>query len=235
MKPTLALLFGLGLLLAVVGCQRASEGPKVTSVPAVDHVARAKQALAVADWATAAPHLRAALEKDPASLFLHYNLAIAATWLNRKSEAMREFEWVVKHALTDSDEARTARTWLDDNAGDESPEVAGEQTDRTVGDSGVHGIVWWGVPPAPQGRQQIVLGGLHGTPTQGLVYIRRADRDGQYEFKSIPAGTYKLSAQIPKGAGGWRLKVELKSGDDQLLDLTTANAMPLHDDFPGGT
>lgn len=234
MRSSLALLAALGLALAVVGCQRAPEAPPAARAPAADDVALAKAALAVADWARAAPHLRAALQKDPQSLFLHYNLAICATWLDLKAEAIREFGWVVDHAPSDSDEARTARKWLAENNKDTSTEVAASQTDPTVGDSGVHGVVLWGDPATPQGRQQLVLGGLHGTPTQGMVYVRRADREGRYEFKNIPPGTYKLSAEVPKGPGGWRLKVELRPGDDLVLDLTPDNSTARRDDFPPG-
>lgn len=84
----------IGLLLAVGGCQ----GTPNPHAPVVD-LDEARRALASHDWTAAAPHLRAALEKDPQSLFLHYNLAICATWLDVKDEAVREFEWVVAHTL----------------------------------------------------------------------------------------------------------------------------------------
>src|SRR2546428_13481223 len=48
-------------------------------------------------------------------------LAIASSWLDRRDEAMTEFEWVVAHAAVTSDEARVAREWL---AGARSRSVA---------------------------------------------------------------------------------------------------------------
>src|SRR5439155_16991978 len=48
-------------------------------------------------WAVAAGHLRTALQLNPKSLVLHYNLAICAIWLDLKDEAIHEFEWVMAH------------------------------------------------------------------------------------------------------------------------------------------
>lgn len=231
---SLAPLAAIGLLLVIGGCQRSPEPP--TSTPAVDHAAEARRALAAQNWAGAAPHLRAALQKDPASLFLHHNLAICATWLDLPDEAAREFEWVVAHAPGDSEEARTARQWLADRR------RAGSQTaaepaagDPTVGNSGLRGTVTWAEPgqnPTLQGRQQLVLGGLPDAPTQGQIYIRRADREGRYEFTRIVPGPYSLKGEGADGRVRWRLRVVLEPGRDLDLDLTPDNGAPKRDDFP---
>src|SRR5437879_12378682 len=98
----------------MAGCQRAPAVPGA-SAPVVNHIDEAKTALAAANWAAAAPHLRAALQQDPSSLFLHANLAVCATWLDLRDEAIREFEWVVAHAPADSEETKTARSWFASN------------------------------------------------------------------------------------------------------------------------
>jgi len=235
-RSSLALL-AIGIALAVVGCKRG-EAPPTSEAPAVvDHVAEAKKALAVANWAGAAPHLRAALQQDPDSLFLHHNLAVCATWLDQTDEAEREFEWVLAHAPSDSDEATTARKWL---AGRKklrtSTETASEPAaDPWVGDSAIHGIAMWGEPgqaPAPLSRYQIFLIGLPNTPTKAYFREFRTDRGGNYEFKKVPAGSYRLSDTVgpdPK----WRLKVTFEPGQDLLLDLTPENGVQRRDDFPG--
>jgi len=232
-RPSLALL-AIGLALVVVaGCKRGGEAPPASKAPAaVDDVAEAKKALAVANWAGAAPHLRAALQKDPNSPFLHYNLAICATWLDQSDEAVREFEWVAANALSDSDEAKTARKWL------AARKKLGTSTetaaDPWVGDSGVHGIAMWGEPGQPStplSRHQIFLIGLRATPTKAYFREFRTDRGGNYEFKNVPAGTYRLSDTVgpdPK----WRLKVTLEPGQSLLLDLTPENGVQRRDDFP---
>lgn len=235
MRASLALL-ALGLALTAAGCQRAPEVPPAATAPAVDHVAEAKKALAVAAWATAAPHLRAALQQEPDSLFLHYNLAICATWLDQEDEAVREFQWVLDHATSDSDEAGTARKWLAARAKGTAAETASAPgaTDPTVGDGSVHGIVTWGDPPTPQNRLQLFLIGLPDTPAKELRRVLRTDQDGSYEFKRIPAGTYKLEVLL-MAKPRWRLKVTLEPGQDLLVDLTPANSTERRDDFPAGS
>lgn len=237
MTRSLALL-ALGAALATAACQRAPEAP-APAPTVVDHLVEARKALAVADWATAAPHLRAALQQDPTSLFLHYNLAICATWLDLRDEAAREFEWVVAHATSDSDEVKTAREWLASRQKKTATETASSPGGGDVGlaDSAVHGIVMSGEPgqPAtPLGRQQLILSGLRGTPTKDVYRVLRAEDDGSYEVKRLPPGSYKLSDTIgdkPK----WRLKVTLEPGQDLLLDLTPDNGVLRRDDFPTGT
>ncbi|MBI2162391.1 MAG: carboxypeptidase regulatory-like domain-containing protein [Candidatus Rokubacteria bacterium] len=233
MRGSLALA-AIGLLLAVAGCQRAPEAP--APAPAVDHVAEARKALAVQGWAVAAPHLRAALQKDPESLFLHYNLGICASWLDLPEEAVREFEWVVAHAPGDSDEAKAARQWLADRRPARSPTAAEPAADDpALGDSGLRGTVMWAEPgqaPAPQGRQQLALAGLPDTPTAERIYIVRADRQGRYEFKRIVPGPYRLKGEGAGGRTRWRLKVVLEAGQDLELDLSPENGVPARDDFP---
>ncbi len=235
MRRSLALAT-IGLLLAIGGCQRAPETQ--APAPAVDHVAEARSALAAQQWAAAAEHLRAALQKDAESLFLHYNLAICATWLDRRDEAIHEFEWIVAHAPGASEEAKTARQWLADNRsrapGPNAAEPAAD--DPTVGDSGLHGVVMWAAPgqnSTPQGRQQLVLAGLRDSPTHERIYVTRADREGRYEFKQIVPGPYKLRGEAA-AVIRWRLKVVLEPGQDLGLDLTPGNSTPKRDDFPGG-
>lgn len=270
MRRLLATLAAIGLLLAIGGCQRAPEAQ--APAPVIDHVAEARQALAAQQWAVAAPHLRAALQKDPnnyrpafgqvldypgggsidlsaltpdeqaawgtPSLFLHYNLALCATWLDLRDEAIREFEWVVTHAPGDAAEAKTARQWLADNRGGTRTGAAESAADDPKrGDSGLHGLVMWAEPgrnSTPQSRQQLVLAGLRDSPTKELIYVVRADRDGRYEFKRIVPGPYQLKGEAAGGRTRWRLKVELKPVEDLALDLTPENSTQRRDDFPGG-
>ncbi len=234
MRPSLALL-ALGLALTVAGCQRGPEKPAGSEAPAaVDHVAEAKKALAVANWAAAAPHLRAALQQDPNNLFLHYNLAICATWLDLQDEAVREFQWVLDHASADSEEASTARKWLAARSKRTGGETAASSDNPYIGDSGVHGTVTWGDPPIPQNRTQLMLIGLPDTPTKEFRYTLRTDQNGNYEFKRVAAGSYKLQVLLEMKPR-WRLKVTIAPGDNILLDLTPENSVPNRDDFRTGS
>ena len=221
-------LAAIGLALAVGACRRAPEVPPA----AVDHAAEARKAIAAQQWAVAAGHLRTALQLNPKSLVLHYNLAICATWLDLKDEAIHEFEWVLAQAPADSDEAKTARRWLAANKDRRPPQAAPESAavDPTVGNSGVHGAVTWGQPPTPQVRLQLFLRGLRGTATKDLQYMLRSDREGRYGFKNVVPGPYMLTDAVA-GSPKWRLRVEAKPGEDLALDLTPENAASVRDDF----
>ena len=167
-------------------------------------------------------------------------LAISASWLDIRDEAVREFEWVVAHAGAASEEARVAREWL---AGASGRGVAGGRPgaadtdaarDETVGDSGVHGRVVWneGQGVEPLKRFQVHLYAINEAgASKGMSYHVRTDREGNYKFAKIPSGTYKLTdtnVLTPK----WRLKVEVRQGEDTLIDLGPENSLKARDDFP---
>jgi hypothetical protein len=228
-------LAAIAVLLITTGCRRASQTQAPAPTPVVDHTEEAGKAISAHNWAVAAEHLRAALQHEPESLPLHHNLAICASWLDRRDEATREFEWVVAHAPADSEESKTARRWLAGNAG-KTLDVAGQAADEAkAGDGTLRGTVMWAEPgqiPAPQSRLQLFLIGLEDTPTRDQQYVLRSDRDGHYEFKHVVAGSYKLIDGI--GKPKWRLKVTLQPGQDLALDLSPANGTAVRDDFPEG-
>jgi hypothetical protein len=229
-------LVAIAFLLASGACQRAPQTHAPAPASVVDPGDAARKAIAAQNWPVAAAHLRTALQQEPDSLFLHYSLAICATWLNRQDEAVREFEWVVAHAAAQSEESTTARRWLADKTRPTQSAAGPALGDPNVGDSGVHGMLIWAEPgqsPAPQSRLQLFLVGLRGTPTKALQYVLRSDRDGHYEFKGIVPGSYKLTDAIaarPK----WRLRVALQPGQDLTLDLGPQNGAGVRDDFPEG-
>jgi len=167
-------------------------------------------------------------------------LAISDSWLDIRDEAMQEFEWVVAHAAAKSDEARVAREWLE---GAKRRAVAGGRPgaadteavrDETVGDSGVHGRIVWneGQGVEPLKRFQVHLYALNETgASKGMSYRVRTDREGNYKFAKIPPGTYKLTdtnVLTPK----WRLKIQVRQGEDALVDLGPDNSLNVRDDFP---
>jgi tetratricopeptide repeat protein len=228
-------LAAIAALLITAGCQRASQTQAAAPTPVVDHTDEARKAMAAHNWAGAAEHLRAALQHEPESLPLHHNLAICASWLDRRDEATREFEWVVAHAPADSEESKTARRWLAGNSGT-TPDVAGPAAgDANPGEAALRGTVMWAEPgqiPAPQSRLQLFLVGLPDTPTKDQQYMLRSDPEGHYEFKHVVAGSYKLIDGI--GKPKWRLKVTLEPGQDLTLDLSPDNGLKVRDDFPQG-
>jgi hypothetical protein len=205
----------------------------------VDHAAEARKAFERQDWGTAAPHFRLALEKSPGDLSLHYGLAICASWLDIRDEAMREFQWVVDHAGAGSEEARVAREWLTGAnrrsvASSRPPAETDAAKDERVGDSGVHGRIVWnegqGVEPLKRFQVHLYAIGEDGA-SKPMTFHVRTDREGNYQFSKIPSGIYKLTdtnVVTPR----WRLKIEVRQGEDALIDLGPENSLNVRDDFP---
>lgn len=224
-------------MLTAAGCQQPS-APSVPVATDVDHAAEGHKAFDQRDWSSAASHYRIAVQKNASALILHYRLAIAASWLDRRDEAMTEFEWVVVNAPASSEEARVARDWL---AGARSARTAQADTassepaakDPWVGDSGAHGRIVWddgqGLQPLKRFEIHLYALGEDGK-SKGISFHRRTDRDGNYRFEKIPPGTYKMTDNNV-GEPRWRLKVELKPGEDALIDLGPDNSVKTRDDF----
>ncbi len=221
-------LAAIGLALALGACQRAAEAPRVSAPVVLDQVALARTALAAQQWAVAAEHLRAALSTDPGSLFLHSNLAICATWLGLKDEAIREFEWVVANAPGDSEEAKIARRWLAGNrSGTQSAASELAANDPKIGNGSIHGTAAWGEPLT---RYQIFLVGLRDSPNKEFFRRVRTDYSGNYMLTKLPAGSYKLTDSVGPDSK-WRLKVTVEPGQDLAIDLTQDNSVQQRDDF----
>ena len=219
---------------ALSGCENAAPPAPVNKAVAVDHAAEARQAFAARDWAAAAPHFRAAIALDPGSLTLHHGLATCASWLGLVDEAKIEFNWVLVHAPAGSIEAQLAREWLASLDTEETTTAAVKSDDPKVGDAGLHGLVTWEAPGHPGGivpRAQLDLRGLPNTPTKGLNYIIRADKEGNYKFNRIVAGQYRLTGAVA-GKPAWDLKVDVKNGEDMRLDLSAGNSTANRNDFP---
>ncbi len=219
------------------GCRQPSSSvPPATTE--VDHAEEGRKAFARQDWGSAASHFRIALQTSPEDLGLHYGLAISASWLDIRDEAVREFQWVLAHAAAGSEEARVAREWLAGATGrgvaGGRPGAADADRDETVGDSGVHGRVVWdeGQGAAALPRFQLHLYAIaESGASKGMSFHVRTDREGNYKFAHIPPGIYKLTDSnvvTPK----WRLRIEVRQGEDALVDLRPENSLKTRDDFP---
>lgn len=225
------------MILLLLGCgSPAPQAPAPTAGP--DVTAEALKAFERQDWVPAARFLREAIAKNPANRTLHYYLAITATHLDLREEAVREFKWVLANFPRGSPEAEAARQWLTqagelpDTTVTAAPKEPGP--DSLAGDVTFRGqIVWQGdLPPQLRlSRQQIFLRGVRGTPSEDYYYVRRTDESGRFEFKAIKPGLYRLSDRIA-GQPVWRLRVQLQPGQEMTLDLTPQNSTQVRDDFP---
>jgi tetratricopeptide (TPR) repeat protein len=231
---TIRLLSGLIVLALAVGC--SSPPPPRPGAAARDVAAEAMAAVARGDWPQAGMLLREALSRDPASAKLHYHLAVAATNLDRRDEAIREFQWVLANVAPELPDAVEARRWLTEagvlaGPGVATPAPSERITEETPGDSGVQGQILW-ADGQPTTRLQIFLKGAPKSPNEGLQWVMRTDEYGRFDFKRIPAGTYMLTNKVA-GAPTWRLRVQVAPGEVVTLDLSEANSAKVRDDFPG--
>jgi hypothetical protein len=221
-------------ILVVLGC--ASPPSPATVATPRDIAAEAVSAFERSDWATAAPLFRELLVRDPDSVPWHYSLAVSASHLDLRDEAVREFEWVLAHARPGSSEFRVAREWLAAaRTRPASPAEMSEQERRAnhIGDSGLSGQVT-GVgddPAVPTAHMQLFLDGIRRTETAGLQFVRRTDQDGRFQFKGIPSGPYIITSRIA-GETLWRLRVEVPAGQTVEVNLTPANSAKVRDDAP---
>jgi hypothetical protein len=231
----------LVLVLALAGCQAAPPPPRTA---AKNPGALAAEALQQGDAAKAADLYRSALVAEPTSVPLHYGLGLAASYLDRKTEAVREFTWVIERGDKNSAEAKAAREWLvavgalsrstaaalpsDDSP---APERASANQEAKQAPASVQGRALFDDTPGlvvPMERIQLLLSDY---PNR-IVYLRlRTDERGYFHFKDVPPGIYKLTDRVA-GPPRWRLRVELKPGQDLTLDLSPSNSTRARDDFP---
>src|SRR5262245_17045702 len=195
----------VAMSLILVACQ-APPAPR-PSVKTADVLAR--EALDSGDYAKAAELYQSALAAEPESLALHYGLGVAASYLDHRADAVREFTWVLERAGADSPEATTARRWLETVGAWRRPEgaVATREESPRPGEASPKEDV----APAPavlQGRalfdetsgvvqpmRRIQL--LLSDYPDRVVYLRmRTDEAGRYRFADVPPGIYKLTDAV---------------------------------------
>jgi len=226
----------LALVVAVVaGCERSSApSPQASGGEGTDTATLAAAALERGDYELAARLYRTALGAAPESLVLHYGLGVSATFLDRRPEAIRELTWVLEHGEPGSSEVRGARRWLLSagllrarvaaaDAAEGQEQSAAEQTPASANVQGT--VTLEGVP---QERMQVFL---MEYPSRIKYFRLRTDERGTFQFKNVPPGVYKLTERAA-GNPLWRIRVDLKAGQNATVDLTDTNSTKVRDDFP---
>lgn len=220
------------LALLLGACQGPTPPPPEAAAPSLG--AQAAEALDKGDYARAADLYRRALADAPESLPLHYGLAVAASHLGLKDEAIREFKWVVGRGTPGSSEVEAARRWLASVGAlaesESSPTPSSEEERRTSERASLEGrmVLAEGGPAA---RRMVILYGQPDSPTKDERYNTRTDDSGRFKFPRIVPGPYMIT-DAAAGPRNWRLRIELRPGQDMTLDLTPANTVKVRDDFP---
>ena len=225
------------LTMLVAGCQGPPPVPPPAASPTL--AGQAADALNAGDYAKAADLYRRALASSPDSLPLHYGLAVAASHLNLKDEAIREFRWVLARAPKGSTESEAARRWLTSAGALASEQPAADTPDEATsgpGQASLEGqmVLPDGAGANPPQRRMLILYGLANTATKDQRYQIRTDENGRFRFPSVVPGPYMLTDAV-SGPRNWRLKVELQPSQAATLDLTPANNIKINDDFPAPT
>lgn len=199
----------------------------------------AARALAAGRYADAASQYREALAGASGNMELHYGLAVASSYLDRRDDAIREFRWVLQYGRPSAAEVEASRQWLV-RAGALPPAAyaamnpAGPEKERAPGNASLEGRAVFaegGQSPLPMPRLQLFLVGQPNSPTQRERYNLRTDEHGNFKFPDVVPGPYKLTNRVA-GQPTWRLRVELKPSEVKVLELTPANSATAVDDFP---
>src|SRR5262249_838936 len=151
------------------------------------------------------------------NLALHYGLAVAASHINSKDEAIREFRWVLEHGSKGSTEVEAARRWLT-QAGVLVAQDTGAPADTQDGggspaqQASLEGRM---TSPDADGRpaqgRMVILYGVAGTPTKDERSQTRTDQDGHFRFPRLVPGSYMVTDAVA-GTRNWRLRVQLRPG-----------------------
>ena len=202
---------------------------------AADDAQIAAGALEAGDYARAADLYRRLIAKQPGVLGAHYGLAVAASFLDLRPEAIREFRWVLDNGAAGSSEVETARQWLvkvgalttASRSADARPEIDRSQPSAAEM-ARIEGRAVSPEDSAPLKRQQLFL---VDQPNRSRRLQVRTAEDGTFRFASVPPGIYHLSDKVT-GPALWRLRVEPKPGQVVFLDLGPGNSTKVREDFP---
>jgi tetratricopeptide (TPR) repeat protein len=234
----------IGAVLLLAACQQPPAfQPAATSAlaPAAQMRAEGDALMAGGHYAAAVEKFRQAIDLEPGSVPLRFALGTAYSFLDRRSEAVAEFRWVVPNAAAGSTEHQEARRWLvhvgaleeapaaiaeadgsDDAARKPDPASLGSITGQTE---------WAGVIPTEH-RIRLRISML-GTEDSTRPVQRRAEilLGEKFEFKDIPEGQYRLLG-IHDDKIIWEQRFAVRAGKQTDLALNQAASSVPPNTFP---
>jgi tetratricopeptide (TPR) repeat protein len=196
--------------------------------------------MAGGQYAAAVEKFRQAIDLEPSSVPLRFALGTAYSFLDRRSDAIAQFRWVVANGSADSTEYQEARRWLVRIGAMEEPRPAVAKTDKAdaapkVDPASLGTIVgqteWPGVTPAEHRIQlRISMLGIEDStrPVQRRADILMGDK---FEFKDIPEGQYRLLG-IYDDKIVWEQRFAVRAGKQTDLTLNQAASSVPVNTFP---
>lgn len=222
------------LATAVSGCEQggpASTSPASTAATkaAGSLRARADELSQRGQYEEALAAYREALRQEPNDLALRYAVAVTLASLNRRAEATEAYKWVFFNGLPGSELVEKSETWLRAAGAlaTTTEPVPDKPIEKTATDTRVRGhITWANVDPGrPAPRVHLRLEGTDAS-NKGTVYNTVASLNADYEFASVPPGSYRLTAQSPLIAVRlWELNVTVEEGAATVVDLSEASSV----------
>lgn len=226
-------LLAAALILGAACQQPPVSAPSVSQdLSSLDRLKAEGDALmAKGDYVNAIERYRQAADVDSNAIGPHFGLGTAYSFLDKRSEAIGQFRWVLTRADASSTEYQEAHRWLSRVGALPAPVVVDapqkDQSKRTVdpamGGRLVGKTEWPGVTP----RRRMVSGAMYLTgdePVTQDVKRQRAFRLGDaYEFRDLPRGQYRVVAVID-GTTVWDEKVNVETGKDTDLILSQATS-----------
>src|SRR5438093_543920 len=222
------------LATAVSGCEQggpASTSPASTAATkaAGSLRARADELSQRGQYEEALAAYREALRHEPNDLALRYAVAVTLASLNRRAEATEAYRWVFFNGLPGSELVEKSETWLRAAGAlaTTTEPVPDKPIEKTATDTRIRGhITWANVDPGrPAPRVHLRLEGTDAS-NKGTVYNTVASLNADYEFASVPPGSYRLTAQSPLIAVRlWELNVTVEEGTATVVDLSEASSV----------
>jgi hypothetical protein len=234
----------LGAVLFLAACQQPPAfQPAVSSglPPAAQMRAEGEALMAGGNYAGAVEKFRQTIDLEPTSVPLRFALGTAYSFLDRRSEAIAQFRWVVANAGVDSTEYQESRRWLlRVGALEESPSAvakADNPSDATTKpDPGKQGSIsgqteWPGVTPAEH-KVRLRISML-GTEDATRAVQRRAEilMGEKFEFKDVPEGQYRILG-IYDDKTVWEQRFTVRAGKQTDLALNQAASSVPPNTFP---
>jgi tetratricopeptide (TPR) repeat protein len=199
--------------------------------------------MAQGNYVTAVEKLRQAADLEPGSVAVRFALGTAYSFLEKRSEAIAQFRWVMANARVESTERDEARRWLmrvgalvEPPPAPGKPDVASSDTAAKKVDPAAQGSIsgqtqWRGVTPAEHKVPvRIAIVGSEDA-TRELRQRTQVYLGERFEFKDVPEGQYRLIGAFADKLL-WDQSVTVKGGKQTDVALSQATSSVPANTFP---